>query len=318
MWKIFVGRTKLSRGFTVEGLTTTYYTRRTQAADTLMQMGRWFGYRAGYKDLVRLSSSAGTIPGPRDTRVDLYKAFEAVVQDGEDFRAELRSYQGLGGDGRPRVRPIDVPPMVFQSLPGMKPTGTNKMYNRALLQGRRGKVKDSSSSLHAGHRSTAATSRQPSRCSRRQHFGAISSRKHLASIGRDTGSCRRTAPAWSSRRFTWNEKFDSDPRRRFMDRAAAEESLAEWAFSLLLAGSSVAPLKIRDLGDTLPILERTRRDDKDSMFSGGARPDGAWPWRSSPEVLTRPHRKPRKRYARPTPTIPMPGRLRAPRRSDTC
>ena len=43
VWKILVGGTKLSRGFTVEGLTITYYTRRTGQADTLMQMGRWFG-----------------------------------------------------------------------------------------------------------------------------------------------------------------------------------------------------------------------------------------------------------------------------------
>ena len=54
VWKILVGGTKLSRGFTIEGLTTTYYRRTTQQADTLMQMGRWFGFRPGYRDLVRL------------------------------------------------------------------------------------------------------------------------------------------------------------------------------------------------------------------------------------------------------------------------
>lgn len=54
VWKILVGGAKLSRGFTVEGLTVSYYTRKTSAADALMQMGRWFGYRPGYRDLVRL------------------------------------------------------------------------------------------------------------------------------------------------------------------------------------------------------------------------------------------------------------------------
>ncbi|MGR6999434.1 DNA mismatch endonuclease Vsr [Yinghuangia aomiensis] len=48
IWKILVGGTKLSRGFTVEGLTVTYYRRTTAQADTLMQMGRWFGFRHGY------------------------------------------------------------------------------------------------------------------------------------------------------------------------------------------------------------------------------------------------------------------------------
>ncbi len=53
-WRIMVGGTKLSRGFTVEGLTVSYFRRRATAASTLMQMGRWFGYRPGYQDLVRL------------------------------------------------------------------------------------------------------------------------------------------------------------------------------------------------------------------------------------------------------------------------
>ena len=47
-------KTKLSRGYTVEGLTISYYRRSARTADTLMQMGRWFGFRQGYADLVRL------------------------------------------------------------------------------------------------------------------------------------------------------------------------------------------------------------------------------------------------------------------------
>jgi len=51
---IAVGGNSLSRGFTLEGLTVSYFLRNTQMYDTLMQMGRWFGYRDGYKDLCRL------------------------------------------------------------------------------------------------------------------------------------------------------------------------------------------------------------------------------------------------------------------------
>ncbi len=54
VWKILVGGTQLSRGFTVEGLTISYFRRRAGQADTLMQAGRWFGFRPGYQDLVRL------------------------------------------------------------------------------------------------------------------------------------------------------------------------------------------------------------------------------------------------------------------------
>lgn len=51
---IAVGGDKLSRGLTLEGLSVSYYLRASKMYDTLMQMGRWFGYRPGYVDLCRL------------------------------------------------------------------------------------------------------------------------------------------------------------------------------------------------------------------------------------------------------------------------
>ena len=51
---IAVGGLSLSRGLTLEGLMVSYFHRNTQMYDTLMQMGRWFGYRDGYKDLFRI------------------------------------------------------------------------------------------------------------------------------------------------------------------------------------------------------------------------------------------------------------------------
>ena len=51
---IAIGGNKLSRGLTLEGLSVSYYLRASQMYDTLLQMGRWFGYRPGYQDLCRL------------------------------------------------------------------------------------------------------------------------------------------------------------------------------------------------------------------------------------------------------------------------
>jgi hypothetical protein len=51
---IIIGGDKLSRGLTIEGLTVSYFTRTSSLYDTLMQMGRWFGYRSGYEDLCRI------------------------------------------------------------------------------------------------------------------------------------------------------------------------------------------------------------------------------------------------------------------------
>jgi hypothetical protein len=51
---IAVGGNSLSRGLTLEGLSTSYFYRNSQMYDTLLQMGRWFGYRDGYDDLCRI------------------------------------------------------------------------------------------------------------------------------------------------------------------------------------------------------------------------------------------------------------------------
>ena len=51
---IAIGGLSLSRGLTLEGLTVSYFLRRSMMYDTLFQMGRWFGYRDGYDDLCRV------------------------------------------------------------------------------------------------------------------------------------------------------------------------------------------------------------------------------------------------------------------------
>lgn len=51
---IAVGGFSLSRGLTLEGLTVSYFLRNSLMYDTLMQMGRWFGYRQNYEDLCRI------------------------------------------------------------------------------------------------------------------------------------------------------------------------------------------------------------------------------------------------------------------------
>ncbi|MER6789338.1 Z1 domain-containing protein [Streptomyces sp. NPDC000658] len=132
VWKILVGGTKLSRGFTVEGLTITYYRRTTQQADTLMQMGRWFGFRPGYRDLVRLYIGREE-PFGRDKYADLYEAYEAICRDEETFREQLAQY-AEAVDGMPQLTPAQVPPLVAQHLPWVRPSARNKMFNAELVE----------------------------------------------------------------------------------------------------------------------------------------------------------------------------------------
>jgi hypothetical protein len=58
---IAVGGLSLSRGLTIEGLTISYMYRNTRMYDTLMQMGRWFGYRPGFEDLCRVHLSRDSV-----------------------------------------------------------------------------------------------------------------------------------------------------------------------------------------------------------------------------------------------------------------
>ena len=58
---IAIGGNRLSRGFTLEGLTINYFIRNTNYSDTLLQMGRWFGYRPGYIDCCKLFTTEDAI-----------------------------------------------------------------------------------------------------------------------------------------------------------------------------------------------------------------------------------------------------------------
>ena len=75
---IAIGGDKLARGLTLEGLCVSYFVRTTKMYDTLMQMGRWFGYRPGYLDLCRLYTSP-----------DLVKWFGHIADASEELREEF-------------------------------------------------------------------------------------------------------------------------------------------------------------------------------------------------------------------------------------
>lgn len=63
---IVVGGNTLSRGLTLEGLSSSYFVRAASTYDTLLQMGRWFGYRIGYEDLCRIWMTDGLASWFRD------------------------------------------------------------------------------------------------------------------------------------------------------------------------------------------------------------------------------------------------------------
>lgn len=99
---IAVGGAKLSRGLTLEGLSVSYYLRTSRMYDTLLQMGRWFGFRPGYADLCRLYTTAELQRWYKDTALaneDLLVQFEEMALTGQepsDFGLRVRqSADGL-------------------------------------------------------------------------------------------------------------------------------------------------------------------------------------------------------------------------------
>ena len=82
---IAVGGFSLSRGLTLEGLIVSYFLRNSMMYDTLMQMGRWFGYRQGYDDLCRIWM-------PEEAEA----WYSHIAESIEILRDELRSMEAAG------------------------------------------------------------------------------------------------------------------------------------------------------------------------------------------------------------------------------
>ena len=112
---IAIGGDKLARGLTLEGLTTSYFLRASKMYDTLMQMGRWFGYRPGYIDLCRLY-----------TTDDLVEWFEHIGNASEELREEFDFMAASGAT--PREYGLKV-----QSHPVLMVTSRLKMRTARTL-----------------------------------------------------------------------------------------------------------------------------------------------------------------------------------------
>ena len=98
---IAVGGSRLSRGITLEGLSVSYYLRTTKMYDSLMQMGRWFGYRPGYVDLCRLYTTEqifewfNHITMATEEMRDDFDEMTANLQKPKDFKLKVRNHHGL-------------------------------------------------------------------------------------------------------------------------------------------------------------------------------------------------------------------------------
>lgn len=112
---VLVGGNKLSRGVTIEGLLVSYYVRLAPYYDTLLQMGRWFGYRGDYVDLTRLYSTELLISW-----------FHDLATAEEDLRRQIELYD------KKKATPLQFAPKI-RSHPAMLVTAENKMQAAAEI-----------------------------------------------------------------------------------------------------------------------------------------------------------------------------------------
>ncbi len=112
---LVVGGNTMARGLTLEGLVCTYFSRVVKQADTLMQMGRWFGYRRGYELLPRLWMTESAV-----------ERFEQLAALDEQLRGDIWE-KYISGD----VSPDQYGPLISNCplLVGMKITANNKQQS---------------------------------------------------------------------------------------------------------------------------------------------------------------------------------------------
>jgi hypothetical protein len=106
---VVIGGNRLSRGLTLENLLVSYYVRAAKQYDTLMQMGRWFGYREGYYDLTRIYTTA-----------ELAQWFRDLATVEAELRDEIARYD------RERLTPLHFGVRV-RKHPSLMPTSKLKM-----------------------------------------------------------------------------------------------------------------------------------------------------------------------------------------------
>jgi len=211
---VVVGGNRLSRGLTLEGLLVSFYVRRTEYFDALMQMGRWFGYRESYVDLTRIW-----------TTEELSGWFRDLALAEEELRREIVRYE------RENLTPLDFGPRI-RSHPAMMITAQNKMgsarivwqnYSEYMLQSTAFRLTDRAwlqANLEAG-------------------------RQLLADIGTPNHpTATTTRPVWSG--VPWQTvdaflaRYRFDPRgshdmnaiRQYLQLQIGQDELIEWVIAM--------------------------------------------------------------------------------------
>ncbi len=186
---IAIGGNKLSRGLTLEGLSVSYYLRASRMYDTLMQMGRWFGYRPGYEDLCRLY-----------TTPELRAWYREIAQASNELRLELEEMAARG------ATPIEYGLRVRTSPAGLSVTAANKMRRAQKVR----------LSFSGGNPETVLFDVRP-----RVLDGNLAALEELAK-GLQASPVAELAPRWKGN-YVWTGKAVGDAVVAFLDSYRSDE-----------------------------------------------------------------------------------------------
>ena len=98
---IAIGGNRLSRGLTLEGLTVSYFLRTASMCDTILQMARWYGFRLGYEDLIRIWTTDGIarwfgeLALVEQSMRDSIQTLELAGRRPDDMKLRIRAHSDL-------------------------------------------------------------------------------------------------------------------------------------------------------------------------------------------------------------------------------
>lgn len=217
---VVIGGNRLSRGLTLEGLLISFYIRQTECFDTLMQMGRWFGYRENYVDLTKIW-----------TTEQLSGWFRDLALAEEELRREIARYESEN------LTPLDFGPRI-RSHPVMMITAQNKMGSARSI-----------SQNYSGYMLQTTSFRLEDR--KWLQSNLMAAHQLLIEIGIPNHQLSRSSrPVWSNVPWQTVDIFFSnyhfDPRgcneigaiRAYLQAQTQQEELIEWFVSII--GLSIA------------------------------------------------------------------------------
>jgi hypothetical protein len=211
---VAVGGDKLSRGLTLEGLSVSYFLRASQMYDTLMQMGRWFGYRPGYLDLCRLF-----------TTDDLRRWYRHIALAEVELRREFDRMKNAG------LTPRRYGLRIRQHPGGLLVTAMNKMSHSRMQR-----LSYAGQLVQTAHFSTSPEVVRGNKQAVERFLNSLGGRKMVsgALLWRGVSAAQiinDLLPAYSVASEAW--RFQKPEMIEFIRRQAASGELTTWTVALV-------------------------------------------------------------------------------------